>query len=92
MFSIAVLPHSPGVVYFYLSLRQDTRFPGVASFSLRIVIRDLFVYIREQKSHTAYSLWKVVDHSRSRMHYTCLVIIHDPRMRPNPGLNWGPSD
>ena len=29
-----------------------------------------------------HSLWEVVDHSRSKMHETCLIIIHDPGMRP----------
>ena len=30
MFSIAVRPHSPGVVYYHLLLRRETRIPGVA--------------------------------------------------------------
>ena len=30
VFSIAVLPHSPGVVYYHLLLRRETRIPGVA--------------------------------------------------------------
>ena len=30
VFNIAVLPHSPGVVYHHLLLRQETRIPGVA--------------------------------------------------------------
>ena len=38
MFSIAVLPHSPGVVYYHLLLRQETRIPGVAPFSFLIGI------------------------------------------------------
>ena len=29
-----------------------------------------------------HSFWEVVDHSRSKMHETCLIIIHDPGMRP----------
>ena len=33
MFSVAVLPHSPGVVYYHLLLRRETRIPGVAPFS-----------------------------------------------------------
>ena len=33
VFSIAVLPHSPGVVYYHLLLRQETRIPRVAPFS-----------------------------------------------------------
>ena len=39
-----------------------------------------------------YSLWEVVDHSRSKMHETCLIIIHDPGMRPGPESNQGPLD
>ena len=39
-----------------------------------------------------HSLWEVVDHSRSKMHETCLIIIHDPGMRPGPELNRGPLD
>ena len=35
VFSIAVLPHSPGVVYYHLLLRRETRIPGVAPFSNR---------------------------------------------------------
>ena len=30
VFSITVLPHSPGVVYYHLLLRRETRIPGVA--------------------------------------------------------------
>ena len=33
VFSIAVLPHSPGVVYYHLLLRRETRIPRVAPFS-----------------------------------------------------------
>ena len=44
VFSIAVLPHSPGVVYYHLLLRRETRIPGVAPFSFRIGIWDLFVH------------------------------------------------
>ena len=36
--SIAVLPHSPGVVYYHLLLRQETRIPGVAPISFRIFV------------------------------------------------------
>ena len=35
MFSVAVLPHSPGVVYYHLLLRRETRirdFPYYATF------------------------------------------------------------
>ena len=33
VFSIAVLPHSPDVVYYHLLLKRETRIPGVAPFS-----------------------------------------------------------
>ena len=33
VFIIAVLPHSPGVVYYHLLLIRDTRIPRVAPFS-----------------------------------------------------------
>ena len=39
-----------------------------------------------------HSLWEVVDHSRSKMHATCLIIIHDPGMRPGLESNRGPLD
>ena len=42
VFSIAVLPHSPGVVYYHLLLRRETRIPGVSPFSFRTGIWDLF--------------------------------------------------
>ena len=58
MFSIAVLPHSPGVVYYHLLLRRETRFPGVAPFSFRIGIWDLFVH-RGQKSYTPTAFGKL---------------------------------
>ena len=38
VFSIAVLPHSPVVVYYHLLLRRETRIPGVAPFCFRIGI------------------------------------------------------
>ena len=44
MFSIAILPHSPGVVCYHLLLRREAKIPGVAPFSFRIGIWDLFVY------------------------------------------------
>ena len=55
---IAVLPHSPGVVYYHLLLRRETRFPGVAPFSFRIGIWDLFVH-RGQKSYTPTAFGKL---------------------------------
>ena len=76
VFSIAVLPHSPGVVYHHLLLRRETRIPGAAPFSFQIGIWDLFMH-RTEILYT-HSLWEVVDHSRSKMHYTYLIIIHDP--------------
>ena len=37
-----------------------------------------------------HSLWEVVDHSRSKMHFTCLIINHDPGMPMGPESNRGP--
>ena len=88
MFSIAVLPHSSGVVYYHLLSRRETRIPGVAPFSFRIGIWDLFVH----RGLYTHSLWEVVDHSRHNMHETCLIIIHEPSMRPGLELNLGPLD
>ena len=42
VFCIADLPHSPGVVYYHLLLRRETRIPGVAPFSFQIGIWDPF--------------------------------------------------
>ena len=56
--SIAVLPHSPGVVYYHLLLRRETRIPGVAPFSFGIGIWDLFVH-RGQKSYTPTAFGKL---------------------------------
>ena len=39
-----------------------------------------------------HSLWEVVDHSRTKMHETCLIIIHHPGMRRGPESNRGPLD
>ena len=58
VFSIAVLPHSPGVVYYHLLLRRETRIPGVAPFSFRIGFWDLFVH-RGQKSYTPTAFGKL---------------------------------
>ena len=54
----AVLPHSPGVVYYHLLLRRETRIPGVAPFSFQIGIWDLFVH-RGQKSYTPTAFGKL---------------------------------
>ena len=82
VFSIAVLPHSPGVVYYHSLLRRETRILRAAPFSFQIGIWDLFV-CRRQKS---------VNHSRSNMHFICLIIIRDPCMIPGPEWNRGPLD
>ena len=58
VFRIAVLPHQPGVVYYHLLLRRETRIPGVAPFSFRIGIWDLFVH-RGQKSYTPTAFGKL---------------------------------
>ena len=58
VFSRAVLPHSPVVVYYHLLLRRETRIPGVAPFSFRIGIWDLFVH-RGQKSYTPTAFGKL---------------------------------
>ena len=58
VFSIAVLPHRPGVVYYHLLLRQETRIPGVTPFSFRIGTWDLFVH-RGQKSYTPTAFGKL---------------------------------
>ena len=39
-----------------------------------------------------HSIWEVVDHSRSKMHETCLIIIHDPGIELGPESNQGPLD
>ena len=39
-----------------------------------------------------HSLWDFVDHSRSKIQETCLIIIHDPSMRLGPESNWGILD
>ena len=43
MFSIAVLPNSPGAMYYHLLLKRKTRIPGVAAFCFQIGIWDIFV-------------------------------------------------
>ena len=91
MFSIAVLPHSPGVVYYHLLLKRETRIPRVAP--LLFVNRNLGYFCAQETGILyTHSLWEVVDHSRSKMHGTCLIIIHDPSMRSGPESNRGPLD
>ena len=57
-FDIALLPHSPGVVYYQLMLRLEARILGVAPFYFEIGIWDLFV-IRGQKSYTPTAFGKL---------------------------------
>ena len=80
VFNIDVLPHSPGEVYYHLLLRREAKIPGVAPFSFQIGIWDLIVLC-------THSLWEVVENSKSKVHYTCLIIIRDPDMRPGLELN-----
>ena len=61
---------------------------GVALCSLCIGIWDLFVH-RGQKSYTPTAFGKFLDHSRSKMHETCLIIIYDPGIRLGPGIEPG---
>ena len=58
VFRIADLPHSPGVVYYHLLLRRETRIPGVAPFSFRIGNWDIFVH-RGQKCYTPTAFGKL---------------------------------
>ena len=51
VFSIAVLPHSPGVVYYHLLLRRETVILGVAPGPFEEDSGIFFVY-RGQKSYT----------------------------------------
>ena len=41
---------------------------------------------------SSHTIQEVVDHSRSKMHEICLVIIHDPGVRQGPELNRGLAD
>ena len=77
VFSVAVLPHSPGVVYYHLLSRQETRIPGVAPFSFQIEIWDLFVH-RGQKSYTPSAFRKLWTTPGVRCMKQCLIIIYSP--------------
>ena len=91
VFRIAVLPRSPGVVYYHLLLGRETRLPGIAPFSF--LNRNIgFFCAKGTEILYTQSLWEVVDHSRSKMHETCIIIIHNPGMRPGPESNRGPLD
>ena len=48
---LAVLPHSPGVVYCHLLLGRETRISGVTPFSFQIGFWDLFVH----RGHNSYT-------------------------------------
>ena len=50
--------YSPGVMYYHLLLRRETRISGVAPFSFRIGILDLIVH-RGQKSYTPIAFGKL---------------------------------
>ena len=87
MVSIAVLTHSPGVVYYHLLLRQETRIPGVAPFSFRIGIWDLFVH-RGQTSYTPTAFGKLWTAPGVR----CMKHAHHnpcPRYETGPGIKPG---
>ena len=88
MFSIAVLPHSPGVVYYNLLLRRETRI----LFSNRNLLLGSFLCEWGTEIIYTHSLWEVVDHCRSRMHETCVIIVYDANMRLGPESNRGPLD
>ena len=90
MFSIAVILLSPGVVYYQLLLRREPRIPEVAPFSFRIGFWDFCVHYKGTEILYIHSLWDVVNHSRIKMHETCLIIFLDPGMRPGPESNRGP--
>ena len=88
VFRIAVLPHSPGVVYYHILLRRETRIPGVAPFSFRIGIWDLFVH-RGQKSYTPTAFGKLwtTPGVRCMKHPSSSSM-----MRPGPEWNREPLD
>ena len=83
VFSIAVLPH------IYCRARDQNSWGCPLLFSNRN-LGSLCAYGTDILD--THSLWEVVDHSRSNMHETCLIIIHDPGMRPGPQSNRGPLD
>ena len=70
MFSIAVLPHIPGVVYYHASIVEmsDQNSRGCPLlFSNRNL--GCFCVWGPEILYT-HSLWEVVDHSKSKMHET----------------------
>ena len=70
-------------VLFHLLLRWETRIPGVAPFSFRIGIWDLYVH-RGQKSYTPTAFGKLW----TTPHFTCLIIIQF-RYETGPGTKPG---
>ena len=88
VFCIAVLPQSPGVVY-YLSI-VETRDQSSRGCPLLFSNRNLGSFCaQETEILYTHSLWEVVDHSRSKMHETCLIIIHDPQYETGHGIEPG---
>ena len=86
MFILAVLSHSPGVVYYHLFLRRETRIPGVAP--ILFLNRNLFVH-RGQKSYTPTAFGKLwtTPGVKMLMHYTCLIITLNPLYKTGPRRN-----
>ena len=80
VFSIAVLPHSPGVAYYHLLLRREIRIAGVAPFSFQNRDMGSFFVHRGQNFIHPQPLGG------------CLVITHDPGMRRGLESNKGPLD
>ena len=80
VFCIAVLPHSPGMGSVLQSV-VETRDQNSRGCPLLFSNRNLGSFCA-QGTEILYThkLWEVVDHSRSKMHETCLIIIHDPGM------------
>ena len=87
VFSIAVLPHSPEVVHYHLLFRQETRIPGLPPVLFE-EDSGIFCVHRGQKSYTLTAFGKLWTTPGE----TCLIIIHDPGMRPAPESNRGPLD
>ena len=72
-------------------LRLKTRILGVVPFSFSNRNLGSFCAWGTETLYT-HSLWEVVDHSESKMHNTCLIIMHDLSMRTGLEANWEPKD
>ena len=83
--SIAVLPHSPGAVYYHLLLRQETIIHGLPPS-----LRNLGSFCAFYTPTAFRNLWTT--QGVRYMPYTFLIIIHDPGMRPGLESNRGPLD